>query len=1082
MNSKYLLISLTLIGTLFFSSNNFTDDPGKNNTSDKLPYQTTTIDSKQMDGNSINTWFRNNGSFNRNPFNGNGGFTWSVAPVQTLRYASGLWISAKVGNDTLVVLAEYDYEYLPGYIDNNGNPQGKDDPLYRIYKINRGDTTSYDYLHWPVDQGAYLDTAGKPFLPGVQTMFMCYSDGYPESHNSNGGETLPLKAQIQVTNWEYNYNQRPEYILNNTIFSEFKIINKNNLPWNEAYISIWSDEMSSEQVAIGCDTLLKTGYSYYNPNGFYYGNSPPSLSFTILKGLEVYTGNVNDTVYSFIPGQSKRNVKTGFKEIKFSTFHTYRNADPINGDPSNFRETYLMMQGFKRNGENWFLPGTNIITHFPYSGDPETNTGWVQWTESGFGNRRLMLNIGPLNVNPGDTQTIVFAQIIARGSNNLNSVTKLKQSARTVQRLFDNNFNVSVSSPLPVTTSYASGNGKIYLSWDDLCEKASVENKLSGGMYKFQGYNVYRIRPNNTNPGEQDTILLKTFDIKDGIKNIRDSIYINSYEGIVYGIVQRGSDNGISRYIVLEKDTVSGNPFINGTEYKFAVTAYFYDPSGGIYTLPKVYESPVYSNIIRVIPQDLTSGTSTGYFAGDTLATNQKDLSVMPVVMDPLKLVNADYASVFGKTDSVLSWTLTKTVNGITSVIFENEKNFYGQDSAKTFDGILFAHQMVKDSGIVRDPDTFLNLFNYTENLYYEYRYPNNRKAWSYEPAENLWIEGPDTQAVKTAKVITGRQYDSRSIGMSFPTTGTFKNSRSKIFAGGKKFTTGPDTNKLISGGPLRKIQIVFGQNSQAYRFVPTDTNLTNAPYANMVTVPFSVFAVDDLDSGAGHPRQINTGFLDTDSNGIWDPDTSKLGKYHFTYIFVSDYNTAPIYEYTIRNPGLNSPARGFTSMDIMYVWHPRVKRSSNGVPLAFTNGDKLTVTPYRITRSEFVPGYPVKYSLSVTGTEFGNFQTASTEVEKIKAFPNPYYGTSELEYDSGGEKFICFSHLPQRCDIYIYTLNGSLVRKTQRNVNDPSNTLEKWDLRNSGGSMVASGMYIVYVDCKELGTKTLKIAVFTMK
>src|SRR4030095_11319401 len=115
----------------------------------------------------------------------------------------------------------------------------------------------------------------------------------------------------------------------------------------------------------------------------------------------------------------------------------------------------------------------------------------------------------------------------------------------------------------------------------------------------------------------------------------------------------------------------------------------------------------------------------------------------------------------------------------------------------------------------------------------------------------------------------------------------------------------------------------------------------------------------------------------------------------------------------------------------------------------------------------------------TTTETKFNNIENAIADIQNIKAFPNPYYGFSELEYNDAGERFIYFSHLPARCDIFIYTLDGVPVKKIQRNTNDPNNTLEKWDLRNNDGSYVASGMYLVYVDCKELGTKVVKVAVF---
>lgn len=275
---------------------------------------------------------------------------------------------------------------------------------------------------------------------------------------------------------------------------------------------------------------------------------------------------------------------------------------------------------------------------------------------------------------------------------------------------------------------------------------------------------------------------------------------------------------------------------------------------------------------------------------------------------------------------------------------------------------------------------------------------------------------------------------------------------------------------------------VVFGQSSMSYRFVPTDTSYLNTPCAGMISVPFSVFAIDELDSSAGAPRQLNTGFVDSDSNGLWDPDTSKLGSYKFTYIFASDYDPVPNVNYTSKNPGFASSAIGFPAMDVMYAWLPRVKKSADGTPISFTIGDKLTVSSYRKTRPDFVPGYPIKYSWTVNGSQINNSNVTSLDIDMIKVFPNPYFGTSELEYDSGGEKFIYFSHLPLQCNIYVYTLDGVLVKRIQRNQTDPSNTLEKWDLRNSESRFVASGMYIVYVDCKDLGAKTLKVAIFTAK
>lgn len=439
MNKKFLytvvLLSFIFTSFIFYNENNFPKDGNP------------VISNAKINGNNISTYFQNNGAFNRDPLTGNGAFEWPTGSAKFLRYASGLWLGAKIGNDTLIAVTQYTSEYLPGFINKNGVPEGKDDPDFKVYIIVKGDTLNKDYLNWPVSQGAYLDSLGKPIMPGTQTIFYSYTDGYPESHTNNGGSTAPLKAQVQVTTW--CYNDYPPTEMRNVLFSEFKIINKNSLPWIDSYFTIWSDDTQNEFIAIGSDSIMNLVYSYCSPNSYQYGSNPPSFAFLLLKGPEVYTGNLNDTVYSFIPGQSQRKAKVGYKELKLTSTHAYTNADPVNGDPNSYKETYLTMQGFRRNGTNWINPITNKITKFPYSGDPESGTGWNQFTLQGFGNRRLQMDIGKLNLNPSDTQSIVIAQIVSQGTTNLNSVTKLKQSAEYVQNVFDNNFSTVGIDPIP---------------------------------------------------------------------------------------------------------------------------------------------------------------------------------------------------------------------------------------------------------------------------------------------------------------------------------------------------------------------------------------------------------------------------------------------------------------------------------------------------------------------------------------------------------------------------------------------------------------------------------------------------------
>ena len=99
----------------------------------------------------------------------------------------------------------------------------------------------------------------------------------------------------------------------------------------------------------------------------------------------------------------------------------------------------------------------------------------------------------------------------------------------------------------------------------------------------------------------------------------------------------------------------------------------------------------------------------------------------------------------------------------------------------------------------------------------------------------------------------------------------------------------------------------------------------------------------------------------------------------------------------------------------------------------------------------------------------------AREDVRQIKVFPNPYYG--ELNDPTGtSERYVTFSHLPEKVVIRIFNLSGNLIRTIQKN--DDSQFV-RWDLLNESGHFIATGMYIAHVDMPDLGVDTvLKLAV----
>ena len=439
MRTLYLTLIISSL-ILFTAFENFEQSPSIQK--DKL-----ILHAQKLDANNISTWFRNNGSFNYNPVNNNlPGFEWPKGTGLFARFASGLWLGAKVGNDTLVTVAYYAFEYLPGYTDINGVPQGKDDPLYRIYRLILG-VNDADRANWPnsllgnSNQGApiYFDNltnSWKPLDFGHQTLFYRYTDSYPQSHTVQNGSTAPLKADIMKIDFSIDIPA-----LENVAFSQFTIINKSTNTWNDTYFTFWTDDDLGFAVddKVGCDSALNLGYTYNGTNNDPdYGTAPPAVAFLVLRGALRFTGNNNDTVY--ICRNKTRFPLVGFKDLKMSVFNWFAGSnDPCNGNPSTFRESFRFMTGYCRNGQPRVHP-LGYITKYMFSGDPVTNTGWVQTFQD---DQRFLVSTGPVNVAPGDTQVVVVAQLIARGTSNLNSITKLRELSAVIK----NYYNTCYTSP-----------------------------------------------------------------------------------------------------------------------------------------------------------------------------------------------------------------------------------------------------------------------------------------------------------------------------------------------------------------------------------------------------------------------------------------------------------------------------------------------------------------------------------------------------------------------------------------------------------------------------------------------------------
>lgn len=1121
---KYFLILIIISCSLVYSKPRSGNYPIPNNIAPpRNPVPDIVIQQVELNPNNISSWFYNTGIFNQDLREQNHpGLMWPKGSGKYSCFTAGLSIGAYVNNQLREAMCSYTGEYGPGWVDNSGSePIAKTDSRFRIYKVtSTSNNNEPDYAQWGdmVPFGApYEDVNNnQQYDPGIDipgrkdaamTLFACLTDGFPETHTSGegfGGGTLPLFVELHFTAWAYTSPG-----LEDIQFINWVVINKNKLPWKRTYMGVTVDPDLgyANDDYIGCDTSLNMGFCYNGDNDddpaqpYSYGANPPAF------GMDYFTSPVNQSV---TPPDT-----LGLTSFVYFT-NTSTPGPSCEKDPNG--ETvpaYYMLQGLKKDQSSWVVPNEPIdssdITKYCYPGDPESGNGWTEGTpgsptgsiqncnglqgarvlENPVGDRRFIFNSGAENfqVNPNDTQNIILAQFVARGSSNLNSVTQLKRLDDVAQKIFDADFNVIPPPPQPqVTTSITQtsdrGTFNITFSWTAASESYNFKDTLFqpdsvNARYVFEGYEIYEIRNSaSTLPDLQkpetindDIKLLAIFDKVDSVGIIIDTFTTGSTPGgleqyapfpvmpIYRSTSPQGFPNtGITRSITITKtlyneDYEGHSELIYGHTYKFAIMAYAYNthPLRG----QALIRNSLLGSVLTVTPEAPLAGTEYFYKNGDTLNTNRRDLGLIPIVKTQEVLKNASYRIVFKNPDTTYNilrsfdnWATSQTVKtGLKFV--QGHSN--ADDSSRIVDGLLLKVEKIRyednnpsgnytgNVGVIHDPDLSRDS---VQTRYY---------GWDYIPSEHNYLEG-------SRFTFSLRLWQSQSMSISYPTRNTFTGFRS-----------------LLNPPDLRKVKIVFtglANGQMAYRYI--GASAINFAYEDMKEVPFKVYEISGDDS-TGNQRQLNCAFLEfPDSvgghqNGRWDPTADSLGGKEVLYIFNSNYDPNPNSFYTTKNLLLNQP-----QIDVMYVWSPKLLAPGGN----FTVNDQFIIYPYTTTRPNVVPGHPLFYQVNSKAPLIGNPNLAAVnnDLNKITIVPNPYYGFNSLETETSG-RFVTFRRLPKQVTIKIYTLNGDLIKTLEKNDNDP--TL-RWDMTNVEDVPIASGIYICLIDAPGIGTKVLKAAVFT--
>lgn len=918
------------------------------------------------------------------------------------------------------------------------------DEIYAQYDL--------DWKQWPAQYGAPFIDKDKDGIynpdvdiPGMsenqcQTIWFVANDLDAAVTQYMYG-ALPMKIEMQGTLWAFKGNKPA----GNTIFRRYKIINRNSKKIDSMYLCMWSDPDlgGAFNDYCGCDTTLALGYIYNSDsNDEVYGTSVPAAGFILLQTPYQQGGQQDEAEVDF------KSLK-GYRNVGMTAF--FMHSSGVSADWSDPQlNSYSGALGFRnlfqgktsRSGIPITDPITGKETKYCVSGDPVTESGWIDGLRESKGDRRFGLVSGPFTMNPNDTQQILAAQFAAGGEknvNNIDAVSVLKFYSKSIKDTWKS--NLSLSQPLSPAVSVSEMDSKLILSWSDSLSIAKCEKNLST-VYKFQGYNVYQFPKSTSLPTEGTRIA--TYDIVDGLSLISGWIEDPATGYIENKVIGFGSNSGIKRYHTVTQDVIGyKKPFYNFSKYYFGVTAYY--AADNPETVPRLIESPV--QIITCIPQADNPGVKESSMVGDSLTvthtSGKGDVKVSAVVIDPKKGDGVLY-TIRTKNDSTYS-----IYNGELEVLTNLSVKKAANDDpivAGVQVNVNWPVRTVLKSAVATKGEIPWSIWDYYWG------------AWS--TGDYLWNKGLQSGQ---------RWYNNGMFGTS---GGSSLKSKEEFHSVLLKFAN-TDANGVFSeNDPNASIGYRFMENADV---APVKTEF--APFIiNKVNFGFQEFGLNGkanipvaaYDQKTG--KRLVVGFSENNSlkgavdGKYWPSEFSYSSNYYMhevLFIFADEYSLAvnPNYAQADREIFNNSK---YGPLPIMYYI-----TASRGV-VKFSSSDEVLIEVNNpLTAND-------KFTFTVPAV-ITDVELAKEDVDKINVFPNPYYGVNAQE-GSAYQRFVTFTHLPQRVNIKIFNLAGQMIRKIDKD--DTSQTL-RWNLATDSNIFIASGVYIAHIEMPDLGkVKILKFAV----
>jgi len=223
--------------------------------------------------------------------------------------------------------------------------------------------------------------------------------------------------------------------------------------------------------------------------------------------------------------------------------------------------------------------------------------------------------------------------------------------------------------------------------------------------------------------------------------------------------------------------------------------------------------------------------------------------------------------------------------------------------------------------------------------------------------------------------------------------------------------------------------------------------------------------------------------------SGFSGPQSVVMGGMHYVYVMNSRYDGGAVYQQKLAQSAADDDTDIKTEVYDEAMWvsipmlTPGFQLNSVDEGLIPSRVDiKLRVKrPYeQETAENNVLEYEFDFSKFAPTT--GDTEVARDALDLVKIVPNPYYAYSAYE-NTQLDNRVRITNLPARATISIFMLDGTLIKTIEVDnqgidtaLGGEAGTTQvnsvDWDVKNSKGVPIASGVYLVHINAPELGTE----------